>query len=78
MVLTYLKLLATAAFWGGTFVAGRMLAGVIPPFNAAFLRFAIASAVLLALLFQHLGTLPRLTPKQFGDVLLLGMTGVRG
>ena len=77
-MLTYLKLLATAAFWGGTFVAGRLLAGVIPPFNAAFLRFAVASALLLVLLYQHLGKLPRLTRRQFGAVLLLGSTGVLG
>jgi drug/metabolite transporter (DMT)-like permease len=39
----YLKLLLTALFWGGTFVAGRILRENVGPFSAAFLRFAVAS-----------------------------------
>ena len=77
-MLTYLKLLATMALWGGTFVAGRMLAGVVPPFAAAFLRFAIAGGVLLALLYRCEGRLPPLSRRQLGAVALLGLTGVFG
>ena len=43
---TYLKLFAVAFFWGGTFVAGRYLAGSAHPVSAAFFRFAIASVCL--------------------------------
>lgn len=43
----YLKLLATAVLWGGTFVAGRVLSREIEPFSAAFLRFSLASLCLL-------------------------------
>lgn len=77
-MLTYLKLLATMAFWGGTFVAGRLLAGVVPPFHAAFLRFAIASLLLLCLLYRAEGRLPTLDRHQLGSVILLGLTGVLG
>jgi drug/metabolite transporter (DMT)-like permease len=77
-MLTYLKLLATMAFWGGTFVAGRLLSGVVPPFSAAFLRFAIAGALLLWLLYRSRGGLPALDRRQLGAVLLLGLTGVFG
>lgn len=77
-MLTYLKLLATMAFWGGTFVAGRLLAGVVPPFHAAFLRFAIASLLLLGLLYRAEGRLPALDRRQLGSVILLGLTGVLG
>lgn len=56
--MTYLKLLLTAIFWGGTFVAGRMLAGHVAPFAAAFLRFSMASTVLLAVLHLRHGYLP--------------------
>lgn len=77
-MLTYLKLLATMAFWGGTFVAGRLLAGQVPPFAAAFLRFALAGGLLLVLLRRHAGQLPRLTRRQAGSVALLGLTGVFG
>lgn len=77
-MLIYLKLLATMAFWGGTFVAGCMLAGVIPPFPAAFLRFALAGGILLALLYRYDRRLPRLSRSQLGSVALLGLTGVLG
>lgn len=77
-MLIYLKLLATMAFWGGTFVAGRMLAGVVPPFQAAFLRFAIAGAVLLFVLRHVEGRFPLLDRSQLGAIALLGLTGVMG
>lgn len=77
-VFTYLKLLATMAFWGGTFVAGRMLAGVVPPFHAAFLRFAIAGGILLLVVLRVEGRLPALDRYQLGSVTLLGLTGVLG
>jgi len=77
-MLTYLKLLATMACWGGTFVAGRMLAGEVPPFSAAFLRFVIAALILLILLYRIEGRFPRLNIRQAGSVLLLGLTGVLG
>lgn len=77
-MLTYFKLLSTMALWGGTFVAGRMLAGVVPPFHAAFLRFALATSLLLLLLYRAEGRLPALDRRQFGAVVLLGLTGVLG
>lgn len=77
-MLTYIKLLATMAFWGGTFVAGRMLAGVVPPFHAAFLRFAMASIILVCVLHRAEGRLPALGRRQLGSVVLLGLTGVLG
>ncbi len=75
---TYLKLLTTMAFWGGTFVAGRQLAGVVPPLHAAFLRFAIAGVILLIVLHRVEGRLPSLDRYQWGSVTLLGLTGVLG
>jgi drug/metabolite transporter (DMT)-like permease len=77
-MLTYCKLLATMAFWGGTFVAGRMLAGVVPPFHAAFLRFVMATVLLLCVLYRAEGRLPALGRRQLGAVVLLGLTGVLG
>ena len=77
-MLTYLKLFATMAFWGGTFVAGRLLAGVVPPFHAAFLRFFLATLILLFLLRRVEGRLPALDLRQLGSITLLGLTGVLG
>ena len=77
-MLTYLKLLATMSFWGGTFVAGRLLAGEVPPFHAAFLRFLLAVILLLIILYTVEKRFPPLDRKQLGAVVLLGMTGVFG
>jgi drug/metabolite transporter (DMT)-like permease len=72
----YLKLLLTAFFWGGTFVAGRILKQNVEPFSAAFLRFAVAAALLLAIVRKSEGGFPRLARSQWLPVGLLGLTGV--
>lgn len=72
----YGKLVLTAMFWGGTFVAGRAVAPQIDPFSAAFLRFAVASFFLLAFLWRSQGTIPKLQPKDIFLVALLGLSGV--
>lgn len=73
---TYLSLIITTLFWGGTFIAGRTLAGSVPPANAAFLRFAIATLV-LAVLARFIDGRVTIPPKsQWLSLLLLGMTGV--
>ena len=73
---TYLKLLAVAFFWGGTFVAGRFLAGAAHPVSAAFFRFAIASTCLLLAVWKIEGRLPKLDLRQALTVAALGLTGV--
>lgn len=76
MPITYLKLLLTAIFWGGTFISGRMLAESVPPFSAAFFRFLFASVCLYAILIRRQGKMPRLEKQQILPVVLLGLTGV--
>ena len=76
MLQTYLKLLLTAIFWGGTFISGRMLAGSVSPFSAAFFRFLIAAACLYTIVIRRYGAIPRLEKRQFFPVILLGLTGV--
>ncbi len=76
MFQTCLKLYGTAFFWGGTFVAGRLLGGAVPPVTAAFWRFVIASVLLVVVLFRFEGGLPRLSFRQALAVLALGATGI--
>lgn len=76
MATTYIKLFLTAFFWGGTFIAGKMIAGTVHPFCASFLRFAIASFFLIVLTRRIHGTLPVPCVKQIGWILVLGATGV--
>jgi len=72
----YLKLLLTAIFWGGTFVAGRLVAQNVGPYSIAFLRFTIASILLLLLTWRIEGKLPKLKKPQIMPVVLLGITGI--
>ena len=74
-MITYLKLLLMAIFWGGTFVAGRSLAETVGPFSAAFFRFAIASVFLVFLLRRAEGRLTWPEKNQIIPVIFLGLTG---
>ena len=75
-MIIYSKLLLTAFFWGGTFIAGRVVTANAGPFSAAFLRFCIASVFLGLFVWRNNGNLSRLTVKQWVSVVCLGMTGV--
>jgi drug/metabolite transporter (DMT)-like permease len=77
-MITYVKLLLMAVFWGGTFIAGRVVARDVQPFSAAFTRFVIASALLLLLTWRVEGRLPGIKRRYIIPLILLGMTGVFG
>ena len=72
----YLKLLLTAAFWGGTFIAGRVVVKNVGPFSASFLRFAQAAVCLFLVTWKVEGKFPVIKPAHFIGVILLGATGV--
>ncbi len=76
LIFTYVKLLFSAIFWGGTFIAGRVISENIDPFSAAFFRFAIASVFLLFLARQMEGSLPVPQKHQRIPLVLLGLSGV--
>lgn len=76
-MLVYLELICTAIFWGGTFVAGRIVAQEAGPFSAAFLRFLTASICLPAINCRsHGGRLPLPHRRLLLPLILLGLTGV--
>lgn len=73
---TYALLSTAAVFWGGTFVAGRQLAPLLDPYAAAFLRFAVATGVLLAWLYWQYRRFPAVSHRQLLALILLGASGV--
>jgi drug/metabolite transporter (DMT)-like permease len=75
-MIIYAKLVLTGIFWGGTFVAARVVAQQAGPFAASFLRFFAASLFLIAFVLWKEGRLPRLRRRQIVPAILLGMTGV--
>lgn len=74
--LIYFKLSLTAIFWGGTFIAGRIVAQHVDAYSAAFWRFAIAVGVLFLVVWKVEGRLPALNKRQFVAVFLLGLSGI--
>ena len=72
----YIKLLLTATFWGGTFIAGRIIAQHVSTFSAAFLRFIIASVFLVFVTWKNEGKFPLPKKRQILPILLLGMSGI--
>ena len=76
MLQVRVKLFLTAIFWGGTFIAGRMVTAHMGPFSAAFLRFFIASLFLLLFTWRSEGKLSTLTKRQMWSLTLLGLSGI--
>ncbi len=75
-VWVYVRLILVALCWGGTFIAGRMIAGAIPPLIAATLRFAVAVPLLLLVAWRFEGGLPHLNRSQLLTTFGLGLTGI--
>lgn len=73
---TYAKLVAVPAIWGGTFIAGRILALAVPAAVGALLRYGVAVVALLVAARWLEGGLPRLTRRQVLGTALLGLTGI--
>ena len=73
---TYLKLLATMFFWGGTWVAARYAVQTVAPLGVAVWRFLFAAASLLVLVIWKYGRLPALSRRELLVVLGLGTTGI--
>lgn len=71
-----LKLVMVAALWGGTFIAGRILAQSLPLMTAASGRFFVASILLVFVAVKMEGKLPRLNREQMLLTAVLGFTGI--
>lgn len=71
-----LKLVMVALFWGGTFIAGKILAQSLPLMMAAFGRFLVAAVLLVVVAFKIEGGLPRLNRSQVLATAAMGLTGI--
>lgn len=75
---TYLKLIGAMFMWGGTWIAGRVIAQELPaPLAAAALRFLLAGLALAAFALAREGRIPRLrNGGEWGVVSGLALTGI--
>jgi drug/metabolite transporter (DMT)-like permease len=72
----YIKLVLMAVFWSGVFPAINIVLKSMGLFASVFLRFWLASLILLALLLWREGRLPRLSPRESVLVVVLGLLGI--
>lgn len=74
----YLKLSCVPVIWGGTFIAGRIVAAHLPPATAASIRYLLATLALLVALHlsQGLRSLVQITGRQLLGTMALGATGI--
>lgn len=73
--LVYFKLIVATFFWGGTWVAAKILVQEVPPFTAAFVRFVIAVIALGFILYQQEGFV-QLSKDNLKTSFWLGFTGI--
>ena len=76
--LTYLKLIGAMFMWGGTWIAGRIVAQELTaPLAAPAIRFLLAGLVLAGFALLTEGRIPRpQTGSEWGTVSGLAMTGI--
>lgn len=75
----YLMLLVSVALWGGTWPVGRTIANSLTPVNAAFLRFVMASVMLIGIcLLSESRQSLQVPHHQLFRLFILGATGVFG
>ncbi|MFB2538881.1 MULTISPECIES: DMT family transporter [unclassified Acinetobacter] len=72
----YIKQIAVAMMWGGTFVAGRILSQELPPLLSAVLRFSLASFLLVLLVFYTHKKWVFVSKKSLLITALMGLTGI--
>ena len=71
----YLLLTLAALFWSGNWIAGRALAGLVPPVALTFWRWAIALALIAPLVAPRLWAQRSLPARERKAIVLLGLLG---
>ena len=74
---TYILMALTTAFWGGSFVAGKIALREFPPMTLTFFRFLIATAIIIPYMWSR--DKVRIPEKRDVPLLFgLGFLGVSG
>jgi drug/metabolite transporter (DMT)-like permease len=71
----YLLLALATLFWSGNWIAGRALAGLVPPAALTFWRWVIALALIAPVVGPRLWAHRGLLARQWKPVVLLGFLG---
>ncbi|MFQ5981559.1 MAG: DMT family transporter [Candidatus Heimdallarchaeota archaeon] len=72
----YALLVLAMAFWGGSWVAGKVISEIAAPLSLAFWRFVLSSLVLVPTLWLAQDKNPSFDQKDIPSFFFLGLTGV--
>lgn len=72
----YFSLILATAFWGGNFVLGKVLSGVVPPVSLTFLRWFPALLILAVLFYKPTKNALPTIKSHLSVMWTLGMLGV--
>lgn len=72
----YAKMVLMAVFWSGVFPAVNIVLQSMGVLTSVFVRFALAAALLLGVMAWRDGRLRRLSPREFVQVVALGLLGI--
>jgi drug/metabolite transporter (DMT)-like permease len=70
--------LATSVLFSGSYVAGKLVAGVLDPLDATLARYLVALLVLAALIPRFGASTLRVLPRDLPRLVALGLTGIVG
>src|SRR5574341_1609109 len=73
---TYLLVLLTTVFWGGTAVAGKLALQGIPPLTVGVFRYGVAGLILAAAFRQEIPPLRSLRRSDLWLLLWVGILGI--
>lgn len=74
----YILLVFSTLFWGGNAVAGKYLAGSIPPVTISFIRLAISVMIIFPFLYPLLRKEFHIARDHLKQLTLLALTGIVG
>jgi drug/metabolite transporter (DMT)-like permease len=74
----YILLVFSTLFWGGNAVAGKYLAGSIPPVTISFIRLALSVIIVFPFLYPVLKKEFRIAKIHLMQLTLLALTGIVG
>ena len=72
----FFAIILSALIYGGNVIAGRLLAGRIPPFTLSAVRAILALVILLPIAWPALKSAPRPNRKELLKLFLISIFGV--
>ncbi len=76
VIKAYFFILISSFIYGGNVIAGRLIAGELPPLTLSAIRAVLALVILLPLAWSHIKNAPRPNKRELLQLLIVGMFGI--